>query len=216
MGEVVPTQAGSGSVFKVNGAPEASDERGNLTIDFGFVHNNAPAPGQTVHDPTIVKLVDPSLALPGDTVTFTITATNSGNVVSNNVIVTDPVPGQLQIINVDASQGSHSISGNTVTFNLGTLQPNQVATMHIQAKLRPDVKPPVDITNTSVLSIDGLTKDGSATVHVTNGDLPATGEHPDDPPSSLQVVPAVAGLLIALGGLVTVIGWRKRQAAGRE
>src|SRR5581483_6676518 len=60
IGETVPTSYGPGSVFTLNNAPESSDDRGNLTIDFGFVFPNRSGGGggaaaPVIEDPAISK-----------------------------------------------------------------------------------------------------------------------------------------------------------------
>jgi uncharacterized repeat protein (TIGR01451 family) len=113
-------------------------------------------------------------------VTYRITITNQGTAGGQINHVTDEVPGVLTIVSVSTSQGSSQVHGNTVTWNVGILNPGQSATMTIVAQVRPGIEPPVDVTNDAVF--DG--RKASATFRVTKGELPGTGEHPDAPPPS--------------------------------
>ncbi len=201
LGETVPGSYGSRSVFTVGGAPEASDDRGNLTIDFGFY---LPAGGVGVADPALVKLVDPALAQPGETVNYTLTVTNNSGVAALGVIVSDPVPNILQIVSATTPQGTSTINGQTVTFNVGTVNPGQVIVLRITARVRPDVIPPVIVTNEATLTGTNLLRKvvSSATLRITRGGLPATGEHPEEPPVSGVPLVLAGVVVLAAGALV--------------
>src|SRR5581483_12254066 len=97
IGETVPTSYGPGSVFTLNNAPESSDDRGNLTIDFGFVFPNRSGGGggaaaPVIEDPAISKSGDPALVGVGEIVTWTINVTNPNSVAITDVQVSDSVP----------------------------------------------------------------------------------------------------------------------------
>jgi uncharacterized repeat protein (TIGR01451 family)/fimbrial isopeptide formation D2 family protein len=66
----------------------------------------------------------------GDSVTFTITVQNSGNVAQTNVALTDVVPVQFT---VTATSANASFLGNTVTANLGALPVGTTATVTVTA-----------------------------------------------------------------------------------
>ena len=73
-------------------------------------------------DLDVTKTVDKATVKDGETVTYTITVTNSGNVVMNHVTVTDTLPTGLTLNGTPtASAGSVSVSGNKITWTLGTL-----------------------------------------------------------------------------------------------
>jgi uncharacterized repeat protein (TIGR01451 family) len=175
----------------------APDDHANMTVDFGFFPIVLPtptpgpgsgpgagggpgAPNPVNFDPVMTKLVEPSLVLPGEKVTYRITITNQGTAGGQINHVADAVPGVLTIVSVSTSQGSSQVNGNTVTWHVGTLNPGQSATMTIVAQVRPGIQPPVDVTNDAVFD----DHKASATFRVTKGELPGTGEHPDEPPPS--------------------------------
>ena len=216
LGEQQSTTDVPGSVFSIGGAAQAADDHGNLTIDFGFTNlpssPTSGSPNVYAFDPVMVKLVDPQLALPGEKVTFTITLSNFGTVDAPNVIITDPLPSRLIATGADTPQGTYTLGGNTVTFLVGTLKANQVITVHVYAKIDPNVKPPVDLTNTATAVLNGktitaTTLNASATLHVTGGKLPGTGEHPN--PTSTPILPT----LLSLGTLLVALAMNTRRRA---
>ena len=62
---------------------------------------------------------------------YRITITNQGPQKALNVVATDSLPFNVNIMSITPSQGSFSVFGRTVTCNLGTLQPNASATVDI-------------------------------------------------------------------------------------
>ena len=94
------------------------------THDFGFV------PPFNV---SIRKAVSSPTAKIGDTITYTLTARNDGPAVSNDVVVTDVLPEQLQLTGARTRVGSCTTSGNGVRCLLGRMQPGQTETITVTA-----------------------------------------------------------------------------------
>ncbi len=162
-----------------------------------------------VVDPVIVKLVDPALALPGEIVTYTLTVTNPSNAPASGVIVSDTVPSVLEIIGATTTQGTFTVSGQVVIFDVGTVNPGQTVILTVSARLRADAPAPSDVTNTGELRHQtGNPKVSSATLRVTRGRLPATGLPPAEP---LKVSEALGWLLV---GMLSILGgvwlWLRR------
>lgn len=128
-------------------------------------------------DPIITKSVNPPFALPGQNVTWTITVTNPGTVPVNNVVVSDSMPSQIQIISVRSTGGVVTVNGQQVTINIGTLNPGQTITTTIDGQVRNNVGVPFVITNVATLTADGFLMDASADL-LSAARLPATGESP--------------------------------------
>jgi uncharacterized repeat protein (TIGR01451 family) len=183
----------------------SADADSNLTVDFGFTPpavqpppTPQPPPDQPqsvppprLLDPAIVKAGDPAFAQPGETVTWIITVFNPNGVDLSSVGFTDDVPNELTILGVTTSEGSASFSGQTVTFNIGTLRANSTVTISVRTRVRPNVIPPFTITNVAVLS-NPYSGSAAGTVSSVVG-LPETGQTPwwRD-----------AVLVIAIGGLM--------------
>ncbi len=175
------------------------DTFSNLTIDFGFYKGQtsptaAPTGQIGAVDPAITKLGDPSLAKPGEIVTFTINVTNHGTVAATNQSVEDTLPDLLLYVSASTEQGTVSFDGKTVKFLLGTVNPGQVIKLTVVTRVRPDAKPPVDVVN--VARLDG-TLTSSAPIHITQGSLPATGEHPEDAANNMPMSVLLAAAFVA-------------------
>jgi uncharacterized repeat protein (TIGR01451 family) len=139
-------------------------------------------PGVIIVDPAISKYGDPTLALPGEIVTFTLTATNRGNAPAQNVMVEDQIPSPYLIpISASTTKGTYTITGNDVLFSIGTLNPGETVTMKIVTRVSPNAPVPATVTNTGILTYTGGTRrTASTSIRLTSGSLPATGEHPDN------------------------------------
>ena len=103
---------------------DAFDANGDMTVDFGFVLPQ--------FDLALIKEIgddqSPNVN-PGDTVTFTITVFNQGNIAADNIEITDSIPDGLSFpadINPDWALGADSKATTTLmTFNgLDSLAPN--------------------------------------------------------------------------------------------
>jgi len=152
-------------------------------------------------DPVLSMAADPQLAEPGEIVTFTITIINHGDMPATNVIVSDPLESALQIGSAAASQGIFTINGQSVLFTVGSINPAQTVTLKVLTHVRGNVVPPMDVINTVRLDyVQGSRRIMPVTVHITRGNLPATGEHPYDAPDVLLPL-VVGGLLVSLLGV---------------
>lgn len=105
-----PVTAGGGATvtFQVqvgNTIPDPNPLPNTATADFTYTTDPAEPNGRTGSSPsntvntqinsaivTAAKTADPAFANVGDTVTYTITLLNTGNVAANNVVLTDVIP----------------------------------------------------------------------------------------------------------------------------
>jgi hypothetical protein len=165
-------------------------------------------PAIIVVDPVISKLASSGILLPGEVVTFTITATNPGSIAAPNVVVVDPLPSVFIVRGATTTQGAFTIAGNTVTFTIGTLAPGQAVTMTVTAQVDPAAQTPQDVTNVATLNDGrGIQRSAAATVRITAGRLPATGERPEDAGATLRWL-----LIGGVGLFVLAALWRRRTA----
>jgi len=143
--------------------------------------NNQVAPQIDVFDPAISKiglLLPGQLGIIGERLLWEITVTNPSSVVGTGVIFTDTLRPELQVNNVTTSRGTGSISGQTVTVNIGTVNPGDVINITIDTTV---LQSNITVDNTACVTSDsGITKcvtsNSIQTTLIT--ELPATGEQP--------------------------------------
>jgi uncharacterized repeat protein (TIGR01451 family) len=179
-----------------------------------------PAPGAPRL--RISKSSSASEGVPGDFVTFTLTARNDGGSAAQNVTISDSVPDFLEIYNVKTTKGVASNSGQTVSVRLDSLEPGESVEVTILVRIRDDARPQ-DGTNIGVVEEQGgervtservritvllnttataLAATGTplaATPTVVPAALPATGQ---DSPDLQSLV-----LFFAVGLMILSIGW---------
>jgi len=110
-----------------------------------------PGAGVEVIDPVITKRGEPSEALPGEEVVFTIEVTNKGQHAAVGVVVIDEVDQYLEILEVTTTQGTVHIDGQVVTVEVGTVGPSFVVVIVIRTRVRPDAPAPLELENMAVL-----------------------------------------------------------------
>ncbi|MEW6031199.1 MAG: sortase [Chloroflexota bacterium] len=153
----------------------------------GTVQDDGSATGPVFADPALTKAATPSQAGVGDTVIFTITVTNNGTQTATNVIVTDPLPDNLDIVNVTINPPAAGtfvvIPPRTVQVDLGDVDVDEVIVITIETIVNGLGNPP--IVNEAVLtttSVTDLLPNDVDAVTLTIGDpnaaLPATGFAP--------------------------------------
>jgi uncharacterized repeat protein (TIGR01451 family) len=155
-----------------------------------------PTPEVSTADPTITKRGEPSLALPGELVTFVIEATNTGQDAAVDVVVTDTVPDYLDILNVTSSQGSVTIEGQQITVEVGTIGSGYVVEIVVETRVADNAPVPLDLSNVAVLTSPngGERTSPPATIVVPTSRMPETGRQTG------QIAPG-----IALVGLLTIL-----------
>jgi uncharacterized repeat protein (TIGR01451 family) len=124
-------------------------------------------------DLSIAKTASPSPVVTGSNLTYTLSINNNGPNPAENVVVSDPLPGGTSFLACTASQGSCSLTGNSVVANLGTIPSPGFASVTILV----NVNAPGDstITNTAVVSSttpDTNTSNNTASVTTTVSPIP--------------------------------------------
>ncbi|HDR7795235.1 TPA: DUF11 domain-containing protein [Bacillus luti] len=84
-----------------------------------------------------IKIGDKTFATIGDTITYTTTITNTGNIPASNVVFSDPIPSWTQFV-----AGSIIVDGNSIPsasiidgIGINTINPNQVVIIVFQVQI---------------------------------------------------------------------------------
>jgi uncharacterized repeat protein (TIGR01451 family) len=137
----------------------------------------------------LTKTASPSEVLPGGSVTFVIRVCNVGDATADNVVVSDALSSDLELVSASVSQGRAVVVGNGVRAEFGALFPGECAELRIVARVRADVLPGTQIGNVGTMP-DQASNQVTVTVM---GLLPESGG------AALTVV---AGLLVVGLGLL--------------
>jgi hypothetical protein len=183
---------------------------------------SATAKAGSSNNATVIRVFDPAVSklgvlqpggigLPGEKLTWTITATNSGGTPGYNVKVTDPVIAALKITGADTSQGTFAIVGQMVTFDLGTLMPGQTVTMHVYTVVVGSPSQAI-FTNMTCLTASGVGPKCTNAPEIPGiSKLPSTG-YPQPNVWPLIALSAGALFILSLGGLGVIARRRARPA----
>jgi uncharacterized repeat protein (TIGR01451 family) len=111
---------------------------------------NTPGPTSTprpsskpdLADPAITKSSSVSEAKIGDEITFTIRVTNNGPGTAEDVVVTDPIPDYMDVIEATTTRGDVSSSGRTVIVTIGKVPAGDEVTIRIRVRVNERAEPP--------------------------------------------------------------------------
>jgi uncharacterized repeat protein (TIGR01451 family) len=138
---------------------------------------SALAPAQ----PLLTKRAQPSTVIPGEQVTFTLTASNPSAGTLTDVVITDTFDATFfdKIVELSATRGTTTLTGPlTITAAIGTLAPGETVTVTILANVRVDLTGPKSTENVAVMTSrehDPVEARATVTLIV----LPTTGYPPD-------------------------------------
>lgn len=124
---VIPENAGTlantANVYSNNQEEQDPNPNNNLVTVYVTVTSSA--------DLILLKDSCPKDTIIGSPIEYSITVLNNGPSTANNVIVTDTLPAGVTVQSIVTSQGSYQQTGNTITFNLGSLNMNDRANIRI-------------------------------------------------------------------------------------
>lgn len=111
-------------------------------------------------NPVLSKSVSPAEARIGDMVDFSLIVINQGNETADDVVVTDPLPDFLDVVDAASDKGSVAVDGRTVTVTIGSVAPGEMISIRIRAQVHAQALPPGG-TNTATLTTSSDSNDRS-------------------------------------------------------
>ena len=152
----------SGSVYNTASVMgrEYDANQGNNTVT---VVTDVQPGGTWAADLSVANAVDHATANPGDSVTYTVTATNAGPAVAVGSHLTDQLPDGADFLSATASQGSCSPSNNDIVCELGDLASGATATLTLTVRLNQPGSA-VDVAYVTSQMLDNNSGDNQAQV----------------------------------------------------
>ncbi len=176
------------------------------------------ATGTIVPSLNVAKSVSPNQAQVGQLFNFAIQITNSGLAPALTSSLTDSFPTALTITGAQTSKGAYSIntSTNTITFTIGTINPNETVRVGILAQVNSTAVANTTFTNYATLNYAVGTVSQSRTSNSVSyrilgtSTLPPTGLGQDQAPGANTALRFVAilftSLFIIIGITFLVVG----------
>ncbi|OGO45232.1 MAG: hypothetical protein A2W37_03785 [Chloroflexi bacterium RBG_16_63_12] len=173
-------------------------------------------PAPIVVDPLITKLVDLQRAQVGDPVQFTIVVTNPNTIEIKSVIVTDPLPVEVDFESATTTRGTYTYDqpSHTLTFDLNTMPGGEVITIVIHTRVNALGQPPDLFSNVARVSHDGqccAVASNTVTAQLIPEALPAAGNGPGPIEILAMTIAGLTGTaLLLLAGWLTLRWARNR------
>jgi uncharacterized repeat protein (TIGR01451 family) len=127
-----------------NATGVGGDQSNNSVVGAGAAYVFVPLPGS---DLEMAKVADAPNPLPGDTVVFTLTATNQGFSAATGVIVTDTLPPGL---NYGSNDCGATFATPALTWTIGALADLAFATCHLTVTV--DADAPDTLVNSATVT----------------------------------------------------------------
>jgi len=118
------------------------------------------------------------LGVPGETITWTITVTNSGTATGFNIPVVDTLPDILHVDGADADRGTVGIVGQTVTFLIDRLDPGETVELRIYSRILHSPLDGIFTNSAAIVTPEGVMLAGDVGRVSGVGMLPSTGYPP--------------------------------------
>jgi uncharacterized repeat protein (TIGR01451 family) len=150
------------------------------------------------------------VAVGGQNLKYIIRVTNPGSVAIINTVVTDELLPVLTYVNATTTQGTISVNNQTVTVNIGTLQPGQTVTIELTVRIRDGFVGTVLNRATVTGSTDsGTPITGSSGTIVELPGLPNTGQGNSD----FRLLTLLGLLFSGFGIILTALAFKNGKSA---
>ncbi|MCP4284938.1 MAG: DUF11 domain-containing protein, partial [Gammaproteobacteria bacterium] len=144
-------------------------------------------------DLSVAKFAAPSPVLAGETLTYALTAANSGPSAATSVLLSDMLPTGITVDGFETSQGDCNLASGTLTCSLGALLPGASAQVTVTATVAPSSRG--ELENTAAIT--------AAETELNPDDNTVTVTTPVDAEVDLQVSGAAIPNLVTVGDALT-------------
>jgi uncharacterized repeat protein (TIGR01451 family) len=130
-----PTNLANGANFSdtasvTSATPDPNSSNNSATISGSIVNNQSAD--------LSVATGGPATSTEGNTITYSVTVSNSGPLDAAKVVLTDNLAAQMKFVSATTSQGTFTHSGSVITFSLGTVAAGKTVSVTVTVQLLED------------------------------------------------------------------------------
>ena len=183
----------TGSISGQDNDTDMSNNISSVPVTFMGIPPTAPATGDLI----IQKTVDSPVPQTGDTVIYTINYINSGSNTITGISIVDPLPSGLNY--ASAIPAPDTISGQTLTWNIGTMTGNTSGSISINATIDNSVTSGAVISNSATIS--GTITDLDSSSNTSTVNITVIGGIPPAVDPVIPIIPDTHSIGFAGGGM---------------